>query len=140
MSSLTPQLEMPVVKVDQAHWQNAGTKGSEPLEYSINGQKGFILSTEGYTFVVPEEVGFTGPNMIQIIIGKDQLYAMAYEEGISEYHVEPGNLVAMYGSAAFEGFEHGQKVIAAIGHLTPATQENPQPKLILMWVGVINIL
>ena len=111
----------------------------EPLEYSISNRQGFILSTSGFNFEIPELLGFRHPNIIQIIFGKEALYAMAYEEGITEYSVTPGNLAAMYGSPAFKGFEANQKVILAIGHLTPAGEENPQPKFVVLWAGVVNI-
>jgi len=139
MSSVTPELEIPILQVDQAHWQNTTSEGVEPLEYTINIHDGFILSTRGYSFEIPEKIGFRGPNIIQIILGKDQLYAMAYEEGVTEYTVAPGNLVALYGSQAFKGFEAGQKVILAIGHLTPAGEESAQPKFVVLWAGVVNI-
>lgn len=139
MSSVTPQLEIPIVQVDHEHWQNSSSNGVEPLEYSVNSNNGFVLSTNGYSFVIPEAMGFREPNIIQVILGKDRLYAMAYEAGETEYTVAAGNLVALYGSPAFSGFEHGQKVIVAIGHLTPAGDESPQPKFIVLWVGVVNI-
>ena len=139
MSSVTPHLELPILVVDRAHWQRAVEGGLEPLEYSISSHLGFILSTQGFEFTIPEEVGFRYPNIIQMILGKEQLYAMAYEEGISEYPISAGNLVAMYGSPVFTGFESGQKVIIAIGHLTPAGEENPQPKFVVLWAGVVNV-
>jgi len=140
MSSITPRLELPVLLVDHAHWQKSVEGGKEPLEYAVTTHQGFILSTEGFEFTIPEKIGFRFPNIIQMIVGKEQLYAMAYEEGITEYSVTAGNLVAMYGSPDFAGFQAGQKVIVAIGHLTPAGEENPQPKFIVLWAGVVNIL
>ncbi|MHC1739542.1 MAG: hypothetical protein AB9897_00345 [Anaerolineaceae bacterium] len=139
MSSVTPQLDLPILLVDHAHWQRSVDGGVEPSEYTISTHQGFILSTQGYEFTIPEMVGFHHPNIIQMILGKEQLYAMAYEEGISEYAVTPGNLVAMYGSPPFTGFTSGQKVIIAVGHLTPAGEENPQPKFVVLWAGVVNI-
>ena len=138
MSSVTPQLELPVLTVDRSHWQKS--MDIMPLEYQVTNHQGFILSTQGFDFEVPEALGFRGPNIIQIILGREQLYAMAYEEGITEYTVAAGNLVAMYGAVPFSGFASGQKVIIAIGHLTPAGEENPQPKFVVLWAGVVNIL
>ena len=140
MSSVTPQLELPILMVDRAHWQNTIVGETEPMEYLVSTHQGFILSTQGFEFVIPEKVGFRSPNIIQMILGKEQLYAMAYEEGISEYAVTVGNLAALYGSAPFTGFESGQKVIIAIGHLTPANKETSQPKFVVLWAGVVNIL
>ena len=139
MSSVTPQLELSILVVDHAHWQKSVEGGVEPSEYSVASHQGFILSTQGFDFNIPEKLGFRYPNIIQMILGKEQLYAVAYEEGITEYAITAGNLVAMYGSPVFTGFESGQKVIVAIGHLTPAGEENPQPKFIVLWAGVVNI-
>ena len=102
-------------------------------------RNGFILSTRGFEFEIPDKLGFKIPNIIQLVVGKDQLYAMAYERDITLYSVTTGNLVAMYGSPAFKGFEKGQKVIIAIGHLSPVEEDYPQPKFIVLWVGVVNI-
>jgi hypothetical protein len=139
MSSVTPQLELPILVVDRAHWQNTIIGETEPSEYSISTHQGFILSTQGYEFVIPEDLEFRHPNIIQMILGKEQFYAMAYEEGINEYPITAGNLVAMYGSEAFSGFESGQKAIIAIGHLSPADEDSPQPKFTVLWAGVVNI-
>jgi hypothetical protein len=139
MSSVVPQLEIPVLRVDRAHWQTPSAEGIQPLEYSVSNHQGFVLSTQNYSFEIPEKIGFHAPNIIQIILGKEQLYAMAYEEGITEYPVTVGNLAALYGSQKFNGFSSGQKVIIAIGHLTPASGENPQPKFVVLWAGVVNI-
>jgi hypothetical protein len=140
MSSLTPQLELPVLVVDNAHWQNTASSGKEPQEYSVHTHQGFILSTGNFDFSVPDEMDFHGPNIIQIILGKDRLYAMAYEEEVTEYTVRAGNVVPLYGSAPFTGFEGGEKVILAIGHLSPSSEENPQPKFTVQWAGVVNIV
>lgn len=139
MSSVTPQLELPVLAVDQEHWQTAGVDKEMLKEYQITCHEGFILSTAGYQFTIPEEVGFSSPNIIQFVLGKEQLYAMAYEPGITEYVVKAGNLASLYGSTPFNGFTSGQKVIVAIGHLSPATKTNPQPKFMVLWVGLVNI-
>jgi len=139
MSSITPGLELPLLLVDDSHWQRTNPDGVEPLEYTCSGYDGFMLSTGGYEFTIPEKIGFSAPNIIQLIVGKDQLYAMAYEHGVTLYNVTAANLVPLYGSPAFKGFSRGQKVIVAIGHLTPSGEENPQPKFTVLWAGVVNI-
>jgi hypothetical protein len=139
MSSITPGLELPLLVVDDAHWQKANPDGLEALEYSASAYNGFMLSTRGYEFTIPEKLGFTRPNMIQLVMGKEQLYAMAYEPDVTLYHVTPGNLVPLYGSPTFKGFLKGQKIIIAIGHLTPAGEELPRPKFTVLWAGVVNI-
>jgi hypothetical protein len=140
MSSITPGLELPILVVDDAHWQRTTAEGAEPVEYSVTTSDGFMLSTQGYTFTIPPKIGFSSPNIIQLVMGKDRLYAMAYEHGVTLYSITPGNLVPLYGSTAFKGFSKGQKVIVAIGHLTPAGEENPQPKFTVLWAGVVNIV
>jgi len=139
MSSITPDLDLPILVVDQAHWQRPAEDGRLPVEYSVNSHKGFLLSTQGYKFELPDKVAGLTPNIIQLIMGKEQLYAMAYEQDKTAYTVSAENLVAMYGSAPFSHFESGQKVIVAIGHLSPATSKEEQPKFIVLWVGVVNI-
>jgi hypothetical protein len=139
MSSITPSLELPLLMVDDAHWQKANPEGLEALEYSIAGHEGFMLCTRGYKFTIPEKIGFSAPNVIQVIKGSEQLYATAYEPEVTTYNITADNLVPLYGSSPFSGFSKGQKVIIAIGHLTPAGEENPQPKFVVLWAGVVNI-
>jgi hypothetical protein len=139
MSSITPGLELPLLIVDDAHWQKANPEGLEALEYSLAGYDGFMLSTRGFQFTIPEKLGFSAPNVIQFVMGNEKLYAMAYEPGVTLYNVTAANLVPLYGSAPFKGFMRGQKIIVAIGHLTPAGEELPQPKFIVLWAGVVNI-
>ena len=139
MSSITPELELPVLHIDKAHWQTQTLDGTEPLEYAITCHKGFIVSTEGFEFTLPEGGDIGGPNIIQIVMGKDQLYAMAYEPGVSLYTVNPANLVPLYGSIPFSGFEQGQKLIIAVGHLAPPTKDHTQPKFTVLWAGVVNV-
>ena len=139
MSSITPELELPVLSVDKAHWQTQTLSGEEPLEYTINNCKGFILSTEGFEFAIPEGSDFTSPNIIQVILGKDQLYAMAYEPSVSLYTIKAANLVPLYGSVPFKGFDPGQKFIIAVGHLAPRDKEMKQPKFTILWAGVVNV-
>jgi len=140
MSSIVPDLEYPIVVVDDAHWQKISQDGEESLEYSITNREGFQLSTQGFDFLIPEGAGFSSPNIIQVIIGKDMLYATAYEHDSNLYTINAANLVPMYGSRRFTGFQKGQKVILAIGHLSPPGIDLPQPKFTVLWAGVINIL
>lgn len=139
MSSITPELELPFLQIDKAHWQTQALSGIEPLEYSISNRRGFIISTEGFEFTLPENGGINAPNIIQIVMGKDRLYAMAYEPGVSLYTVNAPNLVPLYGSLPFNGFEPGQKIIIAIGHLAPHVKDLVQPKFTVLWAGVINV-
>jgi hypothetical protein len=140
MSSIVPDLELPIIVVDDAHWQKISSKGEEGLEYSITSKDGFRLSTKGFDFVIPEGVDFSSPNIIQMVIGKDQLYATAYEFDSTLYTINAANLVPMYGSRRFTGFQKDQKLIIAIGHLSPASQDQPQPRFTVLWAGVVNIL
>ena len=140
MSSIVPGLELPLVTVDEAHWQKVHAETIEALEYSIHNLYGFQLSTKDFKFPIPDGMDFKSPNIIQIVIGKEELYAIAYEKGLTLYTLDKDNLVAMYGSRPFEGFRPGTKLILAIGHLSPPTSELPQPKFTVMWAGVVNIL
>ncbi|PKN96939.1 MAG: hypothetical protein CVU42_17805 [Chloroflexi bacterium HGW-Chloroflexi-4] len=140
MSSIVPDLKLPLVTVDEAHWQKVHANAAEALEYSIPLKEGFQISTSGFSFVIPDGMDFKAPNIIQIVIGKEELYAMAYEQGLTLYTCDKANLVPMYGSRPFEGFRSGTKLILAIGHLSPPSSELPQPKFTVLWAGVVNIL
>jgi len=140
MSSIVPDLEYPIIVVDDAHWQKISQEGEESLEYSVTNREGFRLSTQGFEFMIPEGAGYSSPNIIQVIIGKDQLYATAYEHDNNLYTINAANLVPMYGSRRFTGFQKGQKLIIAIGHLAPPGKEQPQPKFTVLWAGVVNVL
>ena len=140
MSSIVPDLELPILVVDDAHWQKISPSGEEVEEYSISNREGFRLSTQGFNFVIPEGVDFSAPNIIQVVIGKDQLYATAYEYDCTLYTINAANLVPMYGSRRFPKFQKGQKLIIAIGHLSPPGHDLPQPKFTVLWAGVVNII
>jgi len=139
MSSITPDLELPTIIVDEPHWQTVHVDGQKPLEYNLSCRLGFRISTTGYEFVIPEGVDFLSPNVIQVVTGKEQLYATAFEKGQSIHTIDAGNLVPMYGSKPFHGFQVGQKIIVAIGHLSPATSDQPHPRFVVLWAGVVNI-
>ncbi len=140
MSSITPDLELPTLVVDDQHWQTIRVNNQIPLEYSVSSRIGFRISTHGYEFKLPEYAGFDRPNVIQIVAGKNQLYATAFEEGQTLYPIDSANLVPLYGSKPFGGFHAGQKVIVAIGHLVPSSEEHPHPKVTVLWAGVVNIV
>lgn len=140
MSSIVPDLELPILIVDDLHWQKINPSGQEGLEYSVSNHGGFRLSTKGFSFTIPEDADFTAPNIIQIVIGKDQLYATAYEPDCSLYTINAANLVPMYGSRRFSGFQRDQKLIVAIGHLAPPRADQLQPRFTILWAGVVNIL
>lgn len=139
MSSITPSLELPVLVVDKAHWQNQNFNGLEPLEYTITCHTGFLLSIRDFEFTLPKEAEYSSPNIIQIVMDKDRLYGMAFEKGTSVYPVNAENLVPLYGSLPFKRFEPGQKVIVVIGHLAPPGKPLAQAKLTILWAGVVNI-
>jgi hypothetical protein len=140
MTSIVPDLELPILTVDEAHWQKVHANNVEALEYLIHRGAGFKLSTKGFEFPIPKGMDFKAPNIIQIVIGKEELYALAYEKRHNLYTLDKDNLVAMYGSKPFEGFRSGTKIIVAIGHLAPPTPELPQPKFTVLWAGVVNVL
>lgn len=140
MSSITPDLELPIIVVDEPHWQTIHQDNLSPLEYNVSSRLGFRISTHGYQFIIPEGVGFTAPNVIQIVTGKEQLYATAYEASETLHVIDAANLVPMYGSAPFNGFQAGQKIIIAIGHLVPPSSGHPHPKFTVLWAGVVNII
>ena len=139
MASITPDLELPTILVDEPHWQTVRADNQKPLEYNVASRIGFQLSTSGYKFILPDEVAFLAPNIIQVVTGKEQLYATAFEKGQTLHTIDAANLVPMYGSKPFAGFQTGQKIIIAIGHIVPATTEFPQSKFTVLWAGVVNI-
>ena len=140
MSSITPDLELPTIVVDEPHWQTVHLDNQSPLEYNVASRLGFRLSTHGYQFVIPEGADFTAPNVIQIVTGKEKLYAAAFEPEKTLHIIDAASLVPMYGSAPFNGFQADQKVIIAIGHLVPPSSDFPHPKFTVLWAGVVNII
>ena len=140
MSSIVPDLELPILTVDEDHWQKITPSGESGIEYSISNRNGFRLSTKGFAFTIPDGVDFSSPNIIQVVISKDQLYGTAYEIDRTLYTINAENLVAMYGSRHFTEFQRGQKLIIAIGHLSPSRSDQPQPRFTILWAGVVNVI
>ena len=140
MSSIVPDLELPILVVDEAHWQKVNSSDGAALEYSISNHSGFQISTQGFVFTLPEDADYKDPNIIQIVTGKEQLYATAYERDCTLYTIDKSNLVPMYGSHPFDGFQKDVKLIIAIGHLAPPKADSPRPKFTVLWAGVVNVI
>jgi len=140
MSSIVPDLEFPILLVDDAHWQKISPSGEAALEYTITNKDGFRLSTKGFEFTIPEGADFSDPNIIQLVIGKEQLYGTAYELDCTLYTINSDNLVPMYGSRPFTGFQKGLKLIVAIGYLAPPSEEFAQAKFTVLWAGLVNVI
>jgi hypothetical protein len=70
MSATVPGTTLPILEVDEAHWQKIHADAAVAQEYSLKARNGFQLSTGSFKFPVPEDASFSEPNIIQIVLGK----------------------------------------------------------------------
>lgn len=140
MSERTMWAGLPVIKVDDRHWQIEQPDGSEALIYEVPPGAGLILDATGYEIRVPPFPGVTisGPNMIQLAVDSARMYGVEWQDGIEKYYLVPETLVPLYGSIPFTGLLPGWRFILAIGfhRLDPATMTaNFYP----LWYALVDV-
>ena len=120
-----------VLVVDAAHSATAQPEGVEAPKYSLNPSP-FTLDVSSYEFDVPDQLIAKGPNSLQVIIANNQQYSVAIPGGAKHIIVSRETLRPNPGSDQFDGFESGQTLILAIGHLEGSAFS-------VFWLGMAEV-
>jgi hypothetical protein len=134
-----PENSLPVIKADNEHLQAEQNDGTVPPAYEIPARNGFILDTTGYEIQIPSGLSITHPNMIQIVLDKDQMYYVKWETGKTSYTITSQTLSPLQNSKPFSSLKSGQAVVVAIGFLDDNGQATGQVAFYPLWYAIVNV-
>ena len=132
--------ELPVIRVDDTHFQVEREDGTEPEIYRLSSGPGFILDATGYTFRVPLDLGGQPPNLIQLARGAGHTYERPWREGKTRYVITGDTLIPARGCARLRMFDSGEVLILAIGKFISPISMVAKGKFYPYWVSMIYIL
>jgi hypothetical protein len=131
--------ELPVICVDDAHFQVEREEGGEPEIYRLPAGPGFILDATGYTFQVPLGLGGQPPNLIQLVRGAGHTYERTWREGKTRYVMTGDTLIPARGCTRLRMFDSGEVLIVAIGKHVAPTHPLGQGTFYPYWVTMIYV-
>jgi hypothetical protein len=131
--------ELPVIRVDDAHFQMEWQDGTEPEIYRLPAGPGFVLDATGYTFRVPLDLGGQPPNLIQLVRGAGHTYERPWREGKTRYVITGDTLIPAKGSVRLRMFESGEVLSLAIGKFVSPGSVLAKGKFYSYWVSMIYI-
>jgi hypothetical protein len=123
---------LPIVDVDEAHRQEQGNNNYDAV-YKIPAGPGFALDLLGYNFKVPESLGITEVNMIQISFGDGFIYAIPVQKDQTLYRVTADTVLPLGDSQPFTGLTSGDNITVGIGYW------DKDQGLYIMWYGYIEV-
>lgn len=131
--------ELPVIRVDDAHFQMERGDGSEPEIYRLPAGPGFILDATGYTFRVPLDLGGQPPNLIQLVRGAGHAYERPWREGKTRYVITGDTLIPARGCVRLRVFDSGEVLILAIGKFVSSASMLGKGKFYSYWVSMVYV-
>jgi hypothetical protein len=131
---------LPVIHVLPGETRAASSDNVSPQEATIPPGPGFCIQIPHGQFKRVGDGDLPVPNMIQIVLGKGQIYGMAFEPEKYEYEVKPENIVPLFGSQPFPGLHSGHKVIAAIGQFQPPEDRKTAGRFLILWSAIISVV
>jgi len=129
-------MPLPTLIVDADHWQIEHPE-HPPKTYEAPAA-GFVLDVSELPALLP--VGVAKPNLIQVVLGRGLIYGFGWDDDVTQYPAIAEELVPLFGSPPFPGFEAGQQVILAIGHFVPGEEEEGTSRFQVLWVGLVKII
>ncbi|MEP7218639.1 MAG: hypothetical protein ABI876_06960 [Bacteroidota bacterium] len=128
--------QLQVIIVDQEHMQD-GSRADTPV-YTIGPADGIMLDASAYVIRTPAHLKGRQPNMIQLIVGKNEMYGAEWRGEGGRYVLDQQTLRPLYQSKPFAGFISGQHIVLAI------VQENPggadgRIEVYPMWYSMVNV-
>ena len=127
----TPHLELPVIRVDNEHRAFEGGGG---VEYQIPAGIGLVLDAAGYEFSLPADSEYDQPNMIQLMVDRDNFYGLPWKAGVTRYTLTSETLNPLGNSQAFVGLFPDSQVVVAIGY-----QRDPD-NFHVLWAGIVRVV
>ena len=124
--------QYPTLVVDESH-QFQPTKTS--TAYRFVPASGIRLETGQFPFKYGTSPAT--PNMIQVILGKSQLYKLSRPTVTNLYVLDRTTLEPLRGSS-FSGFRSGDSGMLMIGHLGPDSSHGKE-SIFVSWVGKFEV-
>ena len=121
-----------ILLVDDAHTQIGLPEGKENPAYKLAPAPTLIVDAHKYTFKLPPKFGTLPINSLQVILGQDLQYSVAWDPKQAIAMISAQTARPNPGSKPFPGFVAGQKVVLAIGALN-GTGFN------VVWVGLADV-
>jgi hypothetical protein len=133
------EYQLPVIRVDDAHFQVDREDSRDPEIYKLPVGPGFILDATGYTFHAPPGLESVPPNLIQLVRGAGQTYGHPWREGKTRYVMTGDTLKPARGCVTLRMFEAGEVLILAIGRFFPPEGPMEEGKFYTYWVTMIYV-
>jgi len=130
-SKPTDTSQYPTLLVDEAH-QFQPTNTSATYEFAP--ASGIRLETGGFQFKYGTSP--VSPNMIQVILGKSQLYKLSAPTVTNLYVLDLTTLTPLRGES-FSGFRSGDSGMFMIGRTGPGAQG--KESVFVSWVGKFQV-
>jgi hypothetical protein len=131
--------ELPVIRMDDAHYQVKREDGSEAEMYKLPAGPGFILDTTGYVFHVPPDLEGEPPNLIRLVRGAGHTYERLWQEGKMTYVMTRDTLRPVRGSGRLRMFESGEILMVAVGRHIAFEGSYAEGKFRAYWMSMIYI-
>jgi hypothetical protein len=131
--------ELPVIRVDDAHFHIEKKEGGESGIYHLPTGPGFILDATGYTFRVPRDLGGQAPNIIQLVCGAGQIYECPWWQGKTRYVITGDTLMPAQGCESLRNFDSGEVLCLAIGRYIFPVSPMGEGKFYPYWVAMIYV-
>ena len=132
--------ELPVIRVDNTHYQVEREDGSQPEIYTLPAGPGFILDATGYAFQIPPGLGTKPPNLIQLVHGAGHAYEHPWQQGKVVYVITGDTLQPQHGPEVFRMFVIGAMLTLAIGRYVSAAESAIFVDFHAYWVGLITVI
>lgn len=132
--------DLPVIRVDDNHFQVEREDGSQPEIYILPAGPGFLLDTSDYTFHIPPGLTNKPPNLIQLVRGGGHTYEHPWQQGKDVYVITGDTLQPQHGALPFRMFVSGEMLTLAIGRYVSAEESSIFVDFHTYWVGLITVI
>lgn len=131
--------ELPVIRVDDAHYQVKREDGSEPEMYRLASGPGFILDATDYTFHIPPDLEGEPPNLIRLVRGAGHTYERPWQEGKMTYVMTRDTLRPVRDSGRLRMFESGEILMLAVGRYISFESSMGVGNFCAYWMSMIYV-
>ncbi|MBL8018707.1 MAG: hypothetical protein JNM27_03500 [Leptospirales bacterium] len=129
----------PTILIDEAHYQVERPGKATAAPYEIAPASGLVIDTTRFTFLPDADLKIQKPNLMQLVVSKDEIYAADFDGNSYRHTLDSTTLQPMQDGLKFTGFKSGQDMILAIGNVKIAKEEPGPEGLRVMWVGLIKV-
>ena len=131
--------ELPVIRVDEAHFHIERKDGSDSSVYQLPSGPGFILDATDYSFRVPIDLAGQPQNIIQLVCGAGQIFECPWWHGKTRYVITGDTLKPAQGCERLKNFDSGEVLCLAIGRYIFPANPMGKGKFYPYWVSMISV-